>query len=244
MRRMSPPVGADGPARPLRVLVVEDESRLAELLERGLTREGYHVERAADGRAGLEAIGRSGFDAAVVDAMMPEMDGFEMCVQLRETNEWLPVLMLTARDGVTDRIRGLDSGADDYLTKPFAFGELTARLRALIRRRAVERPPVLQVGDLTLDTAAMVVTRAGTEVELTAKELNLLELMMRHAGQVLSRGRILDEVWDFAAYPDSNVVDQYVGYLRRKIDRPFGRRDIETVRGMGYRLRADPAVDR
>ncbi len=146
--------------------------------------------------------------------------------------------MLTARDGVHDRIRGLDSGADDYLVKPFAFGELTARLRALVRRGAVERPSVLVVGDLQLDPAARTVVRAGATVELTAKEFALLELLMRHPGEVLSRSRILEHVWDFAFDPASNVVDQYVGYLRRKIDKPYGREDLQTVRGSGYRLRA------
>jgi len=178
----------------------------------------------------------------VLDAMLPLLDGFEVCRELRSRQRWSPVLMLTARDGVGDRVRGLDAGADDYLTKPFAFAELAARLRALLRRGAGERPTVLEVGDLKLDPAMHTVTRAGVEIELTAKEFALLELLMRHPGQVLTRTRILEHVWDFAFDPVSNVVDQYVAYLRRKIDRPFGREDLETVRGTGYRLRASAAA--
>ncbi len=221
----------------MRALVVEDEARLAELLARGLGREGYDVDVASDGRSGLDRAAAGRYDAIVLDAMLPGVDGFEFCRLLRAGEDWTPVLMLTARDSVTDRIRGLDSGADDYLTKPFEFGELTARLRALVRRGWVARAAPIEVGDLRLDPAAMTVTRGEVPVELTAKELAVLELLMRHAGQVLTRTRILDEVWDFAAYPNSNVVDQYVGYLRRKVDKPFGRSDIETVRGFGYRLR-------
>jgi len=169
--------------------------------------------------------------------MLPKLDGFEVCRRLRAERRWAPVLLLTARDGVADRIRGLDAGADDYLTKPFAFGELAARLRALVRRGRSERPAVLTVGDLTLDPATRLVTRAGDRVDLTAKEFALLELFLRRPGDVLSRTRILEQVWDFAYDPASNVVDQYVGYLRRKLDRPYGRGDFETVRGAGYRLR-------
>lgn len=221
----------------MRALVVEDEARLAELLRRGLTREGYEVDVAADGRVGLDRVAATRYDAIVLDAMLPGVDGYEFLRVLREECDWTPVLMLTARDSLTDRVRGLDSGADDYLTKPFEFAELTARLRALVRREWAQRSAPLAVGDLTLDPLARTVSRATTPIELTAKELAVLELLMRHAGEVLSRSRILDEVWDFAAYPNSNVVDQYVGYLRRKVDRPFGRNDIETVRGLGYRLR-------
>ena len=225
----------------MRALVVEDELRLAELLKRGLEREGYTVELASTGPTGLSSALAGSFEVIVLDAMLPEMDGFEICTRLRASQCSVPLLMLTARDSVTDRIRGLDCGADDYLTKPFAFGELTARLRALVRRCPPARPTLLEVGDLTLDTEAMVATRAGVPVDLTAKEMALLELLMRHAGQVLSRSTIFDEVWDFASYPGSNVVDQYVAYLRRKLDRPFGRNDIETVRGFGYRLKTPPA---
>ncbi len=222
----------------MRALVVEDEARLSELLRRGLEREGYQIDVALDGPTGMELALERTYDAIVLDAMLPGLDGFDICRRLRHEERWTPILMLTARDSVTDRIRGLDAGADDYLIKPFAFGELTARLRAIVRRAPAENPVVLQVGDLTLDTESVSVTRAGVPIDLTAKEIALLELMMRHAGQVLTRTRILDEIWDFADFPNSNVVDQYVGYLRRKIDRPFGRSDLETVRGVGYRLRA------
>ena len=222
----------------MRVLVVEDEARMGALLRRGLGEEGYAVDIAASGDDGLWMATENDYDAVVLDAMLPGLDGYEVCRRLRGLQRWAPVIMLTARDGVHDRIRGLDSGADDYLVKPFAFGELTARLRALVRRGAVERPSVLVVGDLQLDPAARTVVRAGATVELTAKEFALLELLMRHPGEVLSRSRILEHVWDFAFDPASNVVDQYVGYLRRKIDKPYGREDLQTVRGSGYWLRA------
>ncbi len=222
----------------MRALVVEDELRLAELIKRGLERAGYTAELAATGSTGLSAALTGGFDVVVLDAMLPEMDGFEICERLRRAGETVPLLMLTARDSVTDRIRGLDAGADDYLTKPFAFGELTARLRALVRRLPPTPATTLTVGDLVLDTEALTATRAGVQLDLTARELALLEVLMRHAGQVLTRTAIVDEVWDFATNPSSNVVDQYIRYLRRKVDRPFDRSDIETVRGLGYRLRA------
>ena len=224
----------------MRVLIVEDETRMAALLKRGLEEQGYAVDVASDGTDGLWLGQENDYDAIVLDGMLPGLDGFEVCAQLRASGRWAPVIMLTARDGISDRIRGLDSGADDYLIKPFAFGELAARLRALIRRGAGERPAVLTVGDLVLDPAAQSVTRAGHSVELTAKELSLLELLMRHPGEVLTRTRILEHVWDFAYDPNSNVVDQYIAYLRRKLDRPYGREDIETVRGRGYRLRTTP----
>jgi len=224
----------------MRVLIVEDEVRMAALLKRGLEEQGYAVDVAADGTSGLWMGQENDYDAIVLDAMLPGLDGFDVCTRLRAAGRWAPVMMLTARDGVSDRIRGLDAGADDYLTKPFAFGELAARLRALIRRGAGERPAVLTVGDLVLDPASRLVTRAGVTVELTAKELSLLELLMRHPGVVLTRTRILEHVWDFAYDPNSNVVDQYIAYLRRKLDRPYGRDDIETVRGAGYRLRSVP----
>jgi DNA-binding response OmpR family regulator len=226
----------------VRVLVVEDETRMAALLKRGLEEEGYAVDIAADGTEGLWLGGERDYAAILLDTMLPGIDGFEVCSRLRAKGKWAPVVMLTARDSIEDRVRGLDAGADDYLTKPFAFAELLARVRALLRRGNPERPSVLTVGDLQLDPAAHRVTRAGVDVELTAKEFALLELLMRHVGQVLSRDRILEHVWDFAYVAGSNVVDQYVGYLRRKLDRPFGRDDIETVRGAGYRLRA-PAPD-
>ncbi|HSP38662.1 MAG TPA: response regulator transcription factor [Frankiaceae bacterium] len=221
----------------MRVLVVEDETRMAALLKRGLEEEGYAVDLAADGNEGLFLAVENDYDIVLLDAMLPGMSGYDVCRQMRERRRWSPVLMLTARDGIADRVAGLDAGADDYLTKPFAFAELTARLRALLRRGSSERAPVLEVGDLTLDPAAHAVHRAGQSVELTAKEFALLELLMRHAGEVLSRTRILEHVWDFAYDPSSNVVDQYIAYLRRKIDKPFDREDVETVRGAGYRLR-------
>jgi two-component system OmpR family response regulator len=222
----------------VRVLVVEDETRMAALLKRGLEEEGYAVDLAADGDEGLFLAMENEYDLVLLDAMLPRRDGYDVCRTLRERRRWAPVLMLTARDGIADRVAGLDAGADDYLTKPFAFAELTARLRALLRRGSTERAPVLEVGDLTLDPAAHSVHRAGQNVDLTAKEFALLELLMRHPGEVLSRTRILEHVWDFAYDPSSNVVDQYIAYLRRKIDRPFDREDVETVRGAGYRLRA------
>jgi two-component system OmpR family response regulator len=225
----------------LRVLVVEDETRMAALLRRGLQEEGYAVDVAPDGAEGLWLGTENDYDVVVLDGMLPGLDGFEVCQQLRAKGRWAPVLMLTARDGLTHRIRGLDAGADDYLVKPFAFSELAARLRALVRRGAHERPTVLVVGDLVLDPASRRVSRGGDAIELTAKEFALLELLMRHPGNVLSRTRILDHVWDFAYDPMSNVVDQYVAYLRRKIDKPYGRDDIETVRGAGYRLRTSAA---
>jgi two-component system OmpR family response regulator len=222
----------------VRVLVVEDETRMAALLKRGLEEEGYAVDLAADGDEGLYLATENDYDLILLDAMLPGVSGYDVCRQLRERRRWAPVLMLTARDGIADRVAGLDAGADDYLTKPFAFAELTARLRALLRRGSAERAPVLSVGDLTLDPAAHAVYRAGQSVDLTAKEFSLLELLMRHPGEVLSRTRILEHVWDFAYDPSSNVVDQYIAYLRRKIDRPFAREDVETVRGAGYRLKA------
>jgi two-component system OmpR family response regulator len=217
--------------------VVEDETRMAALLKRGLEEEGYAVDLAADGDEGLYQATENDYDVVLLDAMLPGMSGYDVCRHMRERRRWSPVLMLTARDGIADRVAGLDAGADDYLTKPFAFAELTARIRALLRRGSTERAPVLEVGDLTLDPAAHSVARAGQTVDLTAKEFALLELLMRHAGEVLSRTRILEHVWDFAYDPSSNVVDQYIAYLRRKIDKPFGREDVETVRGAGYRLR-------
>jgi two-component system OmpR family response regulator len=176
------------------------------------------------------------YDAVVLDVMLPGMDGLEVCRRLRARGRWAPVLMLTARDTVPDRIEGLDAGADDYLVKPFAFGELLARLRALVRRGAVERPAVLQVGDLALDPAAHSVSRAGQQVELSAREFALLEFLMRHPGEVVSRTAILEHVWDYNYDGLSNVVDVYVGYLRRKLEQPFGRALIRTVRGVGYAL--------
>ncbi|MCV2490793.1 response regulator transcription factor [Geodermatophilus sp. YIM 151500] len=223
----------------MRVLVVEDEARLAELLRRGLVEEGHAVEVAGTGEDALWWATEESFDVVVLDVMLPPPDGFEVCRRLRQRRIWTPVLLLTARGAVGDRVTGLDAGADDYLVKPFAFDELLARLRALARRGGVERPPVLEAGDLRLDPASRRVWRGEQEVALSAREFALLATFMRRPGQVLSRGQLLDATWDSAYERGSNVVDVYVGYLRDKIDRPFDRRSLETVRGVGYRLRAD-----
>jgi two-component system, OmpR family, response regulator len=222
----------------VRVLVVEDHARMAAVIGRGLREEGYAVDVAATGEDGTWLATENDYDAIVLDVVLPGIDGFETCRRLREAGRWAPVLILTARDAVEDRIRGLDSGADDYLTKPFSFAELLARLRALLRRGVAERPAELRAGDLVLDPARRLVQRGGIRVDLTAKEFALLEFLMRHPDEVLSRSQIIEHVWDFAFEGDSNVVDVYIRYLREKIDRPFGRRSIETVRGAGYRLRA------
>jgi len=221
----------------MRVLVVEDEVRMARLLERALREEGHAVDVAADGPEGLWLATENAYGAVVLDVNLPGFDGFQLCRRLRASGTWVPVLMLTARDGVGDRVRGLDAGADDYLVKPFSLLELAARLRALARRDDRPRPVILADGDLRLDSAAKRAWRAGTELRLSPREFALLELFLRNPGHVLTRSQIIETVWDFAYDGGSNVVDQYVNYLRRKIDTPFGRHDIETVRGMGYRLR-------
>jgi DNA-binding response OmpR family regulator len=226
----------------VRVLIVEDELRMAALLKRGLEEDGYAVDVVGTGTDAVWQAKEFSYDAVVLDVMLPGLDGVGVCRRLRESGRWMPVLMLTARDAVEDRVRGLDAGADDYLTKPFSFAELSARIRALIRRGAVERPSQLQAADLRLDPATRQAWRGQVELELSSKEFALLELFLRHRGQVLTRTRILEHVWDFAYDGVSNVVDQYVLYLRRKIDRPFGLEQLETVRGAGYRLRAEPAM--
>jgi two-component system OmpR family response regulator len=222
--------------RPLRLLIVEDELKMARALRRGLEREGHAVEVASDGEDGLHLGRTSEFDVIVLDVMLPGRDGFSVCRELRGADVWTPVLMLTARDAVDDRIRGLDAGADDYLVKPFAFGELLARLRALIRRGPSDRPPILEVADVRLDPAAHTVARADVTVDLTTREFALLEFLMRHPGEAVSRTRILEQVWDMNYDGFSNVVDVYVGYLRKKLEEPFGRPLIRTVRGVGYAL--------
>jgi two-component system, OmpR family, response regulator len=224
----------------MRVLVVEDEKKLGELLGRGLREEGYAADVADRGEEALWMARAVQYDAIVLDVMLPGADGFEVCRRLRDDGVWTPVLMLTARDAVDDRVVGLDAGADDYLTKPFAFEELLARLRALTRRAPVERPPVLEVGELRLDPAAHRAWRGFDELDLSAKEFAMLELFMRRPGITLTRTQLLDGAWDIAFESRSNVVDVYVRYLREKIDRPFGCDSIETVRGVGYRLRAAP----
>jgi two-component system OmpR family response regulator len=221
----------------MRVLVVEDEAGMARLLKRGLEEEGHAVDLAPDGPEGLWLATENPYAAIVLDVMLPGFDGFELCRRLRAARVWAPVLMLTARDAVDDRVRGLDAGADDYLVKPFSLLELAARLRALARRDDRARPAVLAEGDLKLDPASKRAWRGGTELHLSPKEFSLLELFLRHPGMVLTRSQILEAAWDFAYDGTSNVVDQYVTYLRKKIDLPFGRHDLETVRGMGYRLR-------
>jgi len=210
---------------------------MAGLLKRALQEEGHAVDTAADGPEGLWLATENAYGAIVLDVMLPGFDGVELCRRLREARIWVPVLMLTARDSVRDRVRGLDAGADDYLVKPFSLLELAARLRALARRDDRSRPVVLAEGDLKLDPAAKRAWRSGTELRLSPKEFSLLELFLRRPGHVLTRSQIIEELWDFSYDGGSNVVDQYVNYLRRKIDVPFGRQDIETVRGMGYRLR-------
>ncbi len=223
----------------MRALVVEDERRLGDLLVRGLREEGHAVDLARDGETALSLATSVDYDAVVLDVMLPGIDGFEVCRLLRARNVWSPVLMLTARDAVDDRIAGLDAGADDYLSKPFSFEELLARLRALRRRAPTERPTTLSAGDLSLDPASHRVWRGEVEIELSAREFALLELFMRNPGQTLSRVQLLDGAWDLSFESRSNVVDVYMRYLREKIDRPFARRAIETVRGVGYRLRED-----
>ena len=223
----------------MRVLVVEDDVKMAALLRRGLVEEGLSADVARTGDDALWMAAATEYDAIVLDVMLPGPDGFEVCRRLREAGRWAPVLMLTARDGVEDRVTGLDAGADDYLTKPFSFAELLARLRALARRPPLERPTVVEVGDLRLDPATRQVWRDGTEIDLSAKEFALLETFMRRPGEVLTRYQLLEHCWDYGYENRSNVVDVYVRYLREKIDRPFGRSSLETVRGAGYRLRRE-----
>jgi two-component system, OmpR family, response regulator len=225
----------------VRVLVIEDELRMAQLVRRALEEEGYAVDVSGEAPEGLWMAQENPYAAIVLDVMLPGFDGFDLCRRLRESENWVPVLMLTARDKVGDRVRGLDVGADDYLIKPFSMLELAARLRALTRRDDRSRPAVLEVGDLSLDPATKRARRGTTELQLSPKEFALLELFLRHPGTVLTRTQIIDAVWDFAYDGTSNVVDQYVNYLRRKVDAPFGRHDLETVRGRGYRLRDEGA---
>jgi len=220
----------------MRLLIAEDDAKLAAALARGLRGEGYAVDVAADGDEALFQSRVYDYDAVVLDVMLPGRDGISVCRTLREEKRWSPVLMLTARDGVDDRIRGLDVGADDYLVKPFDFGELVARLRALLRRGAPERPAVIGAGDLCVDPAARTVTRAGRLVGLTSREFAVLEFLARRAGDVVSRSELLDHVWDQNYEGSGNVVDVYVGYLRRKLEDPFGRPLIRTVRGSGYTI--------
>ncbi len=222
----------------MRVLVVEDEPKMAGLVKRGLEEEGIAVDVAPRGEDAVWMAGSTEYDVVVLDVMLPRLDGFEVCRRLRADEVWTPVLMLTARDAVEDRVAGLDTGADDYVIKPFSFEELLARLRALARRGATERPAVLEAGDLRLEPATRRVTRGDVEIALSQKEFALLETLMLRPGLALSRLQLLEHAWDDTYENRSNIVDVYIRYLREKIDRPFGADTIETVRGVGYRLRA------
>jgi len=223
----------------VRLLVVEDELKLASYLKRGLGADGHAVDVAADGEEGLWLARNQPYDVIVLDIMLPKRNGFQVCADLRAESNWTPILMLTAKEGEFDIAEALDTGADDYLIKPFSFVVLSARIRALARRGAPERPTVLEVDDLRLDPAAHAVERGGTEIKVTAKEFSLLEYLMRHPGEAVRKSDILNAVWDWDFDGDPNLVEVYIGYLRRKIDDPFDRASIETVRGVGYRLRAD-----
>ena len=207
------------------------------MIKRALEDEGHVADMAVNGDVALQRVEGASYDAVLLDVMLPGADGFSVCRSLRAADVWAPVLMLTARDSVEDRVNGLDSGADDYLTKPFSFAELTARLRALNRRVVAERPPIIEVGGLTLDPASMTAFREGVEIPLSAKEFALLEVLMRRAGSVVSRQELLERAWDYGYENRSNVIDVYIRYLREKIDRPFGCASIETVRGVGYRVK-------
>jgi two-component system OmpR family response regulator len=223
----------------MRVLIVEDDARMAAAIRRGLQAEGIVADVASCGEDALWMAGATEFDVVVLDVMLPGIDGFDACRRLRDAGVWTPIIMLTARDSIDDRVQGLDQGADDYLTKPFSLAELLARLRALARRGPLERPAVLQVGDLRLDPATRQVWRKEEEVRLSSKEFALMEVFMRRPGEVLSQFQLLDFAWDYDYENRSNVVEVYVRYLREKIDRPFGVESLETVRGAGYRLRKD-----
>ena len=224
----------------MRFLIVEDEVKMAALIRRGLLEDGHAADVAPTGESALAAAGATAYDAIILDVMLPGIDGFEVCRRLRREAIWAPVLMLTARDSVQDRVAGLDTGADDYLIKPFSFAELLARLRALVRRGPGERPAVIEVGSLRLDPATHQVWRGQKEIHLSPKEFALLEIFMRRPGVVLSRFDLLEHAWDYAYENRSNVIDVYVRYLRGKIDRPFSEVSLETVRGVGYRLRVGP----
>ena len=226
----------------MRILVVEDEEVMAQSLRTGLTNEGFAVDVVGDGEEGLWMAGEVDYDAIILDLMLPKINGFVVCRTLRERGDWTPVLMLTAKDGHLDEAEGLDTGADDYLTKPFSFVVLLARLRVLLRRGAGERPAVLTAGDLTLDPAAHHVARAGVAIDLTAREFSILEYLLRRAGRACSKSDIMAHVWDFAFDGDPNIVEVYVGSLRKKIDVPFQRKAIKTVRGVGYVLEPDGGV--
>ena len=220
----------------MRILVVEDETDLAAYVKRGLEREGFAVDVAADGEQGLWLATNQQYDAMVLDIMLPKLNGYQVCARLREQGVWVPILMLTAKDGEYDVAEALDTGADDYLTKPFSFVVLVARLRALIRRGSGERPTVLAVGDLRLDPGRRTFSVGDEAVALTPTEFSIMELLMSRPGDVFSKADILDSCWDWAFDGDPNIVEVYIRYLRRKIDIPFGRKSLQTVRGAGYRV--------
>jgi two-component system, OmpR family, response regulator len=220
----------------MRVLLVEDEVGLADAIARGLASEGFEVEAVHDGREGLERAREHRYAAVILDIMLPGMNGYQICRTLRADGVWTPILMLTAKDGEWDEAEALDTGADDFLSKPFSFVVLVARLRALLRRGAAPRPAVLKVGDLHLDPATRECHRGEAAVELTAREFAVLEHLLRHHDEVVSKGAILEAVWGHESDGDANVVEVYVGYLRKKVDAPFDRRSIVTVRGAGYRV--------
>jgi two-component system, OmpR family, response regulator len=223
----------------MRVLIVEDHLKMAGLIRHGLQKEGMAADVAGNGEDALARAQATDYDAIILDLMLPGIDGLEVCRRLREEGVWTPILMLTARDAIRDRVAGLDGGADDYLTKPFSYAELLARLRALVRRGPVERPAELRIGDLRLDPARRQVWRGQAEIGLSPKEFSILETFMRRPGEVLTRFQLLEHAWDYDYENRSNVVDSYIRLLRRKIDRPFGVETIETVRGVGYRLREE-----
>jgi two-component system, OmpR family, response regulator len=223
----------------VRVLVMEDETRVALAVRRGLEQEGFAVDVALDGNEGLWLARQHPYDALIVDLMLPGLNGFQICKALREEGNWTPILVLTAKDGEFDEAEALDTGADDFLSKPFSYVVLLARLRALLRRGRRERPTVLQVGDLRLDPAAHRCWRGDTEIRLTAREFAVLEFLMSRAGDVVTKADVLAHVWDFDFEGDPNIIEVYIRYLRRKLDEPFGRHSIETIRGAGYRLGAD-----
>jgi two-component system, OmpR family, response regulator len=228
----------------MRILLVEDARRLREIIARRMREEGYAVDGVTTGREAVQHAAVTAYDAIILDLRLPDQSGFDVCTALRRRGCMIPILMLTARDGVEDRVEGLDLGADDYMTKPFEFPELFARVRALTRRGSTARSAVMTVGDLRIDTAAHTVHRGETRIDVTAKEFGLLEYLMRHRGEAVSRDRLIDAVWDHAYCGDSNIIDVYVARLRDKIDRPFDRATLVTVRGVGYRLADDAAPAR
>ena len=220
----------------MRALVIEDEARLADGVRRGLEAEGFAVDVASNGTDGLWLARENSYTVILLDIMLPGLSGYQVCRALRSDQNWTPVIMLTAKDGEWDQVEALDTGADDYLTKPFSFAILLARIRALVRRGSTARPTVLEAGDLTLDPSTRAVARAGQPIELTAREFAVLEYLFRRRGEVVSKREIIENVWDYDFDGDDNIVEVYVRHLRNKLDRPFGREAIETLRGAGYRL--------